>query len=106
MDLLNLVSGLLGWRRAQAAGRALSAQLAANRNAFKADLVRAREDAGLSREDVAERLGVSVEHIARFEDPKANPRLQMICSYAHAIGAIVAFDVRPFEGDKVAKQAG
>lgn len=97
MDLLNLVPGLREWRRAQAAGRVHSALLAANEAAFRTALVRAREDAGLSREVVAERLGVSVEHIARFEHPKANPRLHMIRSYAYAVGVVVAFDVRPFK---------
>lgn len=45
-----------------------------------------RIDAGLSRRDVAEKLDVSIEKIANWEDGSANPHPYDLCVYMEAVG--------------------
>ena len=53
---------------------------------FLRALVAARHSAGLTKEQVAERVGLPVERVADFEAYWADPPLSTIRRYAHAIG--------------------
>lgn len=65
------------------------------------ELVRLREASGVSRQDVALRLGISRQAVAKFERLDADPRLSTIRRYAHAIGAVVSHSVEKDEGQLV-----
>lgn len=46
----------------------------------------AREAAGLTQADLAERLGVSQQAIAQAERPNANPRVARLAAWSRALG--------------------
>jgi DNA-binding XRE family transcriptional regulator len=46
----------------------------------------ARERAGLTRKQMAERLGCSPQTVARAERPVSNPRARFLEAWAHALG--------------------
>lgn len=68
---------------------------------FLEDLVGVRKAAGLSQQQVAERMGVSQSAVSLFEHYDANPTLSSIRRYALAVGADLAMGVKPREGKQV-----
>lgn len=46
----------------------------------------ARQDAGLSQAELAERAGVSQQQIAKLESPEGNPSVATIAKIARALG--------------------
>ena len=50
-------------------------------------LIRARTDAGLTQDEVAERMGTTQSAIARLEGGSQLPSMKSIIRYASAIGA-------------------
>jgi len=54
---------------------------------FKNELIALRKVQGLSRETVAERMGVSPEMVEEFEHYASHPRINIITHYAMAVGA-------------------
>lgn len=91
LDLL-YTNNVGGWmRRLQARADSL-AETMAN---LKGDLVVIREDSGLTMEDVAERMGYTVEAIEEFERYDADPTLSTIRRYALAVGATITIEVSP-----------
>lgn len=89
------VMGLRRKQRPTSANRELTRQLAKEELAFKRALVQARKDANLSQTQVADLLGVNKSAISRFERSDSNPTLSMIRHYAHAVGALIRFQVQP-----------
>lgn len=57
------------------------------------ELVRAREQAGLTVEQVAERVGMMPDDVREFEAYWADPKLSVIRRYALAVGVAVTHDV-------------
>lgn len=57
------------------------------------DLVRAREEAGLSQTEVAERMGIDPSAVSRFESGRRDPHLSTLRRYALAVGAGVRHEV-------------
>lgn len=53
-----------------------------------------RESQGLSQKEVASRMGTDQSVVSRFENLESNPTLRTIRSYAIAIGAEIAYEVR------------
>jgi predicted RNase H-like HicB family nuclease/DNA-binding XRE family transcriptional regulator len=51
----------------------------------------ARQDLGLSQKELAERLGVSQQQVAKLENPDENPTLKTIERAAEALG--IEFDI-------------
>lgn len=57
------------------------------------ELLGRRESLGLTRDDVAQRMGVTPETIAKIESGTADPRLSTLRRYAMAVGAVVEHTV-------------
>ena len=55
----------------------------------------AREDAGLTQAELAERLGVAQPTIARLESARSNPRLSTLTRAIAATGNEVELNLRP-----------
>lgn len=55
----------------------------------------AREDAGLTQRELATRVGVSQQAIAKLESPDANLTLQTLERVAHALGLEVELALTP-----------
>ncbi|MQY31317.1 hypothetical protein NRB56_69260 [Nocardia sp. RB56] len=83
--------------RSKTANRALADMLAEAEFDLKDALVAARKAAGLEQKDIAEQIGVDKSTISRFERLDSNPTLTMIRNYAYAVGAVVRFDIVPFD---------
>lgn len=69
--------------------RRLAASLAEADEMLHAALVQARLDAGLTQQQVADRMGVSQPTIAGFERYDNDPKLSTVRRYAHAVGVAV-----------------
>lgn len=65
----------------------LARSLARTQHQFMRELVECREAAGLSQEEVAERLGISQSAVSQFERYDSNPTLASVRRYALAVGA-------------------
>ena len=61
-------------------------------------LVRVRKEAGLTQQQVADRLGVTQANIASFERHGNDPKLSTIRKYAHAVGALISHKVEADSG--------
>lgn len=61
--------------------------------AFRGDLVRARIIAGLSRAEVAERMGTVKRAVRRFEEGRDDVRLSFVRRYALSVGVLIQYDV-------------
>jgi DNA-binding XRE family transcriptional regulator len=59
--------------------------------AFRRQLIRIRKDAGLTQEELAEKLHTNKSNISRLENvnSKISPRLSTIEEYAKAVGCIL-----------------
>ncbi|HIY94612.1 MAG TPA: helix-turn-helix domain-containing protein [Candidatus Rothia avicola] len=66
--------------------------LARQERDFLAQLISLRKEAGLTQQDVAEKLGVSQQAISKFESLDSSPTLSTAMSYAHAVQALVHFE--------------
>ncbi|MFE6966972.1 helix-turn-helix domain-containing protein [Agromyces sp. NPDC057679] len=73
--------------------------------AMHSALVRARVASGLTVEQVAERMGVSVDTVRQFERYDADPNLSTIRRYALAVGARVSHTVNATGGVSACSQA-
>lgn len=63
----------------------------------------AREDAGMTQEQVAQRLGTKKSAISRIENSAGDMRLSTLQRYAEAVGRELVLELRPKEdGKKVA----
>ncbi len=62
-------------------------------------LVDIRRSRGLSQAQVAEAIGIHRSGVCKFEanSATANPTLEVLLRYAHAVGASIDLDVRRFE---------
>lgn len=67
-----------------------------------ADLIRLREEQGLTQQQVADLLGVTQPTIAAFERYDNDPRLSTVRRYALAIGALVEHTVTRDDGNRQA----
>ncbi len=56
-------------------------------------LIARREQAGLTQQDVADRLGIAQPSVAKFERYDNDPKLSTIRRYALAVGALVNHSV-------------
>jgi len=56
-------------------------------------LVRRRRELGISKADMARRLGISVYRINQFESEESDPTLSMMQQYARALGMRVVTSV-------------
>ena len=63
--------------------------------ALAAALVRARADAGLTQEDLAERMGTKQEVIARWEGGKVMPSTRTLARLAKATGTRLQISFAP-----------
>ncbi|MFC6352786.1 helix-turn-helix domain-containing protein [Rothia nasimurium] len=72
--------------------------LARQERDFVASLISLRKEAGLTQQDVADKLGVSQQAISKFESMDSSPTLSTALSYAHAVQALVHFEVALDEG--------
>ena len=68
-------------------------QLVRNQDQLLEDLIAARVSQGLTQAQVAERIGITQPAVAVFERYDANPTLETISRYAHAIGALITYTV-------------
>lgn len=73
---------------------------------LKIDLVQAREDRGMSQQDVADRLGVTQATVSAFERYDNDPKLSTIRRYALAVGAQVCHSVDLVHADNGAEWRG
>ena len=53
-----------------------------------------RSEQGFTQADLAKRMGVSQQQVAKLEDPDANPSLETLSKAFHALGAEVEITVR------------
>lgn len=60
---------------------------------FRRSLIRARLDAGLTQQELAERIGTKQPAIARLENGSAAPSFDMLGRLAEALG--ISFEIRP-----------
>ena len=62
----------------------------------------AREEAGLTQEEVAERLQTKKSAISRIENHASDIRLSTLEKYAKALGRQLALELRPARGNRAA----
>lgn len=60
----------------------------------------AREAAGLTQTDLAERLGVSQQAIAQAERPNANPTVGLLAAWSRALGVELRIDLGTLDGSR------
>jgi len=65
---------------------------------MRIELIEIRRRSGLSQKDVAKALGVTQQAVSAFERLESDPRLSTVRQYAHAVGALIAHEVRPDQG--------
>lgn len=61
------------------------------------DLAAIRTERGYTAKDVAEAIGIHRSGVSRFENREADPRLETVLRYAHAVGAMVSIRVERAE---------
>jgi uncharacterized phage-associated protein len=64
-------------------------QLAENDLDMRIGLVALRRERGITRKEVAERTGVSVKQVKKFERLESDPRLSFVRQYANVVGVII-----------------
>lgn len=69
-------------------------EIAERRRAVIDELVRARQEQGLSQTVVAARMGTSQSVVARFEAGDVDARLSTLQRYANAVSRTLDFDLR------------
>jgi antitoxin HicB len=62
-----------------------------------------REDLGLTQGELAKRIGVSQQQIAKLENPAANPTIDTLATIAHKMDADLIVTIAPRRGPKAAK---
>ncbi|OBA88778.1 hypothetical protein A5633_08390 [Mycolicibacterium elephantis] len=77
--------------------------LARNDLEMLADLVRLRQELGLTQEDVAKVIGRDKSAVSRFERLDSDPRLSTVRRYARAVGALIEHRVTEFAGSRTAE---
>lgn len=55
--------------------------------ALQNDLIALRKAKGLSQKDLAERTGLSQQHVSAIESGRIDPRISTLDAMAHALGA-------------------
>lgn len=63
--------------------------LAREHRRLRAELVRVRQESGLTQADVAELLGTSPQAVSKLERYDADPKLSTLARYANAVGALI-----------------
>lgn len=58
-------------------------------------LRQARESAGLTQAEMAERLGVTQQAVARAERADANPSFRLLEAWAEALGSRIRLEIEP-----------
>ena len=71
--------------------------LHARRRELIDELIRARQDSGLSQTELAARMGTSQSAVARLETGQLDARLSTLERYAAALGRTVDWQVRAAE---------
>ena len=68
-------------------------------SAIKRQMIAMRKQAGLTQEEMAERLGTKKSNISRLESLSAesSPRLATLEAYAHALGHSLDVQFKPLE---------
>lgn len=79
----------------------LAAALVQSDDRLMSDLVRARQDAGLSEEDIAARMDIPVGSVRALERVGTNPLLSTVRRYALAVGVMVRHEVLPLPPSSV-----
>ncbi|RRD52096.1 XRE family transcriptional regulator [Buchananella hordeovulneris] len=75
------------------AARERARRLARADRQLKERLIAVRREAGLSQQDVADRLGVSQQAVQKLERYDSDPQLSTLRRYANAVGALVTHTV-------------
>lgn len=81
------------------AARERARRLARADRQLKERLIDIRREAGLSQQDVADRLGISQQAVQKLERYDSDPQLSTLRRYANAIGALVTHTVTTDCGD-------
>lgn len=81
--------------------RARARVLARENREMRSALVRVRRDAGLTQQDVADRMGVSQQAVHKLERYDADPKLSTLERYANAVGALIHHRVVVDHGQSV-----
>jgi transcriptional regulator with XRE-family HTH domain len=81
--------------------RARAKVLAREDRQMKSDLIRLRQDAGLTQKQVAKLMGITQQAINKLERYDSDPKLSTLRRYANAVGALVAHEVVPDVGQSI-----
>lgn len=81
-----------------------SLELAERNQRLLEDLVAVRKMRKLSQADVAAVLGITQPTVADFERTGSDPKLSTIARYAHAVEALISFDVEVDAGQLFGSQ--
>lgn len=81
--------------------RARAKVLARENRRMRTELIAARREAGLTQQDVADRMGVSQQAVHKLERYDADPRLSTIERYANAVGALIEHRVEIDRGQSL-----
>src|SRR5689334_4870790 len=68
---------------------------------FGADIKRLREDAGLTRSELARAAGIDASYLGRIEDCEAKPSVQVCVRLTVALGADLALRAYPNTGSPI-----
>jgi DNA-binding XRE family transcriptional regulator len=80
----------------------LARDLTENDYALIGSLVEIRKAKGLTRADVAERMGTTVAAVGDLETVSSDPRMSILRRYAMAVGALMTTTVAPVHIDAAA----
>jgi transcriptional regulator with XRE-family HTH domain len=81
--------------------RARAKVLARENRQMRSALIRVRREAGLSQQDVADRLGITQQAVQKMERYDADLKLSTLERYANAVGALVMHRVVVDRGQSV-----
>lgn len=81
--------------------RARAKLLARRDREMRSDLVVIRREAGLTQQDVADRMGCTQQAVYKLERYDADPKLSTLRRYANAVGALVEHHVEADRGQSL-----
>lgn len=79
--------------------------LAREHRQLRSELVRVRQENGLSQADVAAMLQISPQAVSKLERYDADPKLSTLARYANAVGALIEHKVTADRGQSLALAA-
>ncbi|WP_244629298.1 helix-turn-helix domain-containing protein [Clavibacter capsici] len=97
MSLLQTMTSPLALRKAKARAKLLARE----DRLLKADLVRMRQEAGLTQAMVGELMGTSQQAVNKIERYDSDPKLSTLRRYANAVGALVEHRATPDVGQSL-----